>query len=116
MKAKTPNVPGKSGVGKAALLGMVLAFANDTFRNDKKGIADLSKEILGNKKYQGKTVLVCWHHGTMPALAGSLGVTGYPKKVPDNVFDRVWQITYDGKGNTTFADRPQRLLPGDWRK
>jgi broad specificity phosphatase PhoE len=82
-----------------------------------KGIADLAREILGNKRYAGKVVLICWHHGTIPELAKSLGATGSPEKWRGKkVYDRVWQITYDDKGKATFADLPQRLLPGDARK
>ena len=42
--------------------------------------------------------------------------TGYPKVWDGKVFDRVWQITYDEKGNTKCADLPQRLLPDDSKK
>jgi streptogramin lyase len=79
---------------------------------DRKGVVELADEIIGNKKYAGKTVLICWHHGTIPDLAGRLRATGYPKKWKDAVFDRVWQISYDERGAATFADRPQQL-PGD---
>ena len=84
---------------------------------DKRpGIPGLRKELFGNKKYRGKTVLVCWHHGTIPALAKALGATGYPEEWKDEVFDRVWQITYDREGKATFTDRPQRLLKRDSEK
>ncbi len=89
---------------------------NDAFKNDVPGMRGLSNEVFGKKKYQGKTVLVCWHHGTMPEMAGLLRATGYPAKVGSKVFDRVWQITYDKEGKTTFANLPQRLLPGDSKK
>jgi hypothetical protein len=79
----------------------------------RKGVFDLADEILGNKKYSGRNVLICWHHGTIPELAGRLGATGYPRRWRDAVFDRVWQITYDEQGKTVFANRPQKLLPGD---
>jgi broad specificity phosphatase PhoE len=79
----------------------------------RKGVFELADEILGKKKHAGKTVLICWHHGTIPDLAGRLKATGYPKKWKDTVFDRVWHISYDERGTATFADRPQRLLPGD---
>ena len=75
-----------------------------------------AQAILGNPQHAGKTILVCWHHGTMPELAKQLKVTGYPEKWETDVFDRVWQITYDARGKTTFLDRPQRLLPKDMEK
>jgi hypothetical protein len=99
---------------------------NDNFYNHKvkltkaerkrkgKGIDDLAREILGKERYAGKTVLVCWHHGTIPYLARKLGATGAPKTwKKKEAFDRVWQITYHKKGKPTFADLPQQLLPGD---
>ena len=86
---------------------------NDAFKNKEKGILDLSKEIFGHKRYQGKTVLICWHHGTIPDLAKALRATDVPDKWDHKAFDRVWQITYDQKGKTTFVDRPQLLLPDD---
>ena len=33
----------------------------------------LAKE-LHEPRYAGKTILVCWHHGNLPELAGKLGV------------------------------------------
>jgi hypothetical protein len=95
---------------------------NDAFRNKEedpvkgKGIPELRQEIFGNKKYQGKTILICWHHGTIPELAEQLGAKVSPKKFNHEAFDRVWQITYDENGETTFTDLPQRLLPGDSKK
>ena len=95
---------------------------NDTYRNKAedpvkgKGMVELSQEIFGNKKYQVKTVLVCWHHGCIPEVAKLLGATDSERKFNGKVFDRVWQITYDKKGKTTFADLPQRLLPDDSKK
>jgi hypothetical protein len=78
-----------------------------------KGVFDLADEILQHKKYAGKTVLICWRHGTIPDLASRLKATDHPKRWKDAVFDRVWQITYGEGGKTTFANLPQRLLPGD---
>jgi hypothetical protein len=39
-----------------------------------------------------------------------------PKHWEDAIFDRVWQITFDDKGEATFTDRPQRLLFQDSAK
>jgi hypothetical protein len=75
-----------------------------------------AQAILANPRHAGKTILVCWHHGTMPELARQLKATGYPDPWDSSVFDRVWQITYDARGTATFVDRPQRLLPGDAEK
>jgi broad specificity phosphatase PhoE len=110
------------------LAGKLKLPINDTFRNHllepdsaggkdrKKGILDLSRELFSDKRYQGKTVLISWHHGTIPHLARALKAADAPRDWDHNTFDRVWQITYDDKGNTTFTDRPQRLLAGDAKK
>ncbi|MFM8274124.1 MAG: histidine phosphatase family protein [Gemmata sp.] len=72
----------------------------------------LAKELLGNPKYAGKTVLICWHHGNIPELAQALGYPEVPDKWKDGVFDRVWEVTYTG-GKAMLHKRPQALLPGD---
>ncbi len=76
----------------------------------------LAEELFGNPKYAGKTILIAWHHGTTPELTGKLKATGFPESWKDEVFDRVWQITYDEKGKATFTDRPQHLMPKDSEK
>jgi hypothetical protein len=82
----------------------------------KEGMRELRDEIFGSPKYCGKTILVAWRHKTIADLATALKASKVPPKWEDNVFDRVWQITYDDQGNATFRDRPQRLLPGDAEK
>jgi len=79
------------------------AFRDEDFEN-------LAHEILRNQKYAGKTILICWHHGTAPELANRLGAANAPGRWKDSVFDRVWQINYDKTGTVTFSDLPQQLL------
>jgi hypothetical protein len=90
--------------------------------DDFQAVAD---EIFGDKKYAGKTILICWHHGKIPKLAvtildkaknGNKVKDQLPKPWDDAVFDRIWQITFDDAGKATFADRPQRLLFEDCAK
>jgi hypothetical protein len=84
---------------------------NSEFRSEDFGM--LANELLQNPKYQGKTILICWRHAEMPALAMALKAkNGVPEKVKSSAFDRVWEITY-AKGKAVFLDRPQQLLPGD---
>jgi phosphohistidine phosphatase SixA len=78
--------------------------------------AKLAQEILQNRKYAGKTLLVCWHHGMAADLAHRLKATDAPMHWKGTVFDRVWQITYDKNGMVTFLDRPQQLLSKDSEK
>ncbi len=84
---------------------------NSTYSDEE--YAKLAHEVLQNRKYAGKTLLICWHHGMAPELAEKLKVTDAPKHWKGTVFDRVWEITYDPASKTTFQDRPQQLLKGD---
>jgi hypothetical protein len=81
---------------------------NDQYAEDE--IAKLASEILSGK-YTGKVVLVCWHHGKLPAPATALGVPN-PPAWPDSVFDRIWKIEWV-HSTSVMTDLPQNLLPGD---
>jgi broad specificity phosphatase PhoE len=82
----------------------------ESFKDDE--FAAVAHKILGDAKYANRVVLISWHHGKIPELAHALGATEAPEKWNSAVFDRVWEITYkDGKAS--FADLPQKALPGD---
>jgi len=72
----------------------------------------LAHHVLTNPKYEGKVVLIAWHHGKIPDLAKALGVKDAPDKWSSHVFDRVWLITYD-HGAAAWKDLPENALPGD---
>lgn len=77
-------------------------------------LTGLAGEVYTNPRYAGKTVLICWHHGAIPELAAVLGATGVPHKWRDDVFDRVWVVSFGPRGeNTPLVQRPQALMPGD---
>ena len=76
-----------------------------------KHYADLAKLLL-TSTYSGQFLVVCWHHGTIPALATALGVLNVPSHWPGSVFDRYWQITFPN-GQATLANLPQQVLYGD---
>lgn len=73
-------------------------------------IKKFAKE-LQKKKFDGKTVLICWHHGKMPELIKALGQPAPYDKWPDELFDRIINIDADGVKNL-----PQRLLFDDAQK
>lgn len=76
----------------------------------------LAEELLTDRKYDGKVVLVCWRHGKVTDLATALGATGVPDKWADEVYDRVWVVTFDPAGHgKPLVARPQALMPGDGR-
>lgn len=72
----------------------------------------LATELLNDGIYDDALVVICWHHGTIPALAAALGGAGAPDKWESSVFDRAWTIT-NNRGVFVFGDSPQRLLFGD---
>jgi hypothetical protein len=84
-------------------------------KNDgkKPDMLKLRDELFAQPKYFGKTILISWRHSTIPELTKTLKADKAPAKWDDNVFDRVWQISYDRQGIASFRDFPQRLLGGD---
>jgi hypothetical protein len=73
----------------------------------------LRAAVFGEPKYRGKTILVAWRHSTIPELAKTLGANKVPAMWENNVFDRVWQLSYDDNCNVVLLNRPQLLLPDD---
>jgi hypothetical protein len=91
----------------------ILPKTDDKEKSAKPDMYALRDELFGDKKYSGKTVLICWRHSTISELAKTLKASNVPEKWDDEVFDRVFQINYDNEGTATFINRPQRLLAGD---
>lgn len=87
---------------KAAKLPIDSRFGN-------KQPADLAAELCAN--YQGKVILICWHHGQIPALLRALGAapeTLLPNgKWPRDVYDWVILLSFDQDGH---------LIPGSSRR
>ena len=97
-------------LAKALKLEIDSRFVNDDYTK-------LTEEVYTKPKYEGKTVLICWHHGNIPELATVLGATGVPDKWKDHVFDRVWVLTFGPKGeNTPLVIRHQALMPGEGKE
>jgi hypothetical protein len=83
---------------------------DNTFANEDYAL--LARHVLLTPVYAGRTVLICWHHGNIPALARALGIADAPTPWPETQFDRVWRIAF-ADGAPALTDLPQRLLPGD---
>lgn len=56
----------------------------------------LAAKLLGHAKYDGRDVLICWHHGEIPGLAQVLGAQ--PGSCPDpwdpQVFNLILKFKY----------------------
>ena len=96
---------------KAAKLPIDNRFAN-------KQPADLAAGLRAN--YQGKVILVCWHHGQIPDLLRALGAapeTLLPNgKWPRDVYDWVIMVSFDENGRVIPESTKrisEHLLPGD---
>ena len=96
---------------KAAKLPIDSRFGN-------KQPADLAAELRAN--HGGKVILVCWHHGQIPALLRALGAapeTLLPNgKWPKTVYDWVILVSYDEDGHlipTSTRRISEHLLQGD---
>ena len=83
---------------------------NEDYADDE--VAALAKEVLSNPKYNGKIVMIAWHHGKIPDLAKDLGASNAPEEWSGKTFDRVWQLTFRD-GSVQFANLPENALPGD---
>ena len=62
----------------------------------------LARLILSSKAFAGKTVLICWNHENIPALAAALGVVPVPRAWKKKNFDRVYIISYH-EGKATLS-------------
>jgi len=98
---------------KAAKLPIDNRFAN-------KQPTDLAAELRAN--YQGKVILVCWHHGQIPALLRALGAAPealLPNgKWPKDVYDWVIMVSFDENGHVIPENTrriTEHLLQGDSR-
>ena len=96
---------------KAANLPIDNRFAN-------KQPTDLAAELRAN--YQGKVILICWHHGQIPALLRALGAapeTLLPNgKWPKDVYDWVIMVSFDENGRLIPEGTKritEHLLQGD---
>jgi hypothetical protein len=91
----------------AAQLGITIdqRFSDQQFQG-------LAREILNRP--HGTNILICWHHGKIPQLLRALGAD--PKKLlpngkwPDEVFDWLIELRYDGSGHLMASQRIKEHL------
>jgi hypothetical protein len=73
---------------------------------------ELAHELLGDPRYQGARIALCWHHGDIPDLARALNAPDAPDHWDPDVFDHIWQIDY-GLDNPRLTKVHEKLLFGD---
>jgi phosphohistidine phosphatase SixA len=79
-------------------------------RNDfaKDEFADLIDDVLNDPDYKNKTVVICWHHKELPAMAALLGAPAdsYPDPWPDDAYNLILDFQYDAfSGNAPKVTR-----------
>jgi phosphohistidine phosphatase SixA len=79
-----------------------------------KHFDELAKE-LDDPKFDGKTIVIAWHHGNIPALAADLGAPkgSYPDHWSGKVFDQILEFHYGADGTPTVQDITEDIkVPG----
>ena len=82
----------------------------------KEQFQEVAARVRSDDSLQGKSLLFCWEHKKIPFLARAFGATQAPASWPDDVFDRVWVLTFKDGVLSSFQNLPQHLLPGDSEK
>jgi phosphohistidine phosphatase SixA len=72
---------------------------HDIRDKDFEGLID---EIFSDEAYRGKTVVICWHHGTLPSIAALLGAPAgsYPDPWPDDTYNVILDFRYNPKSGS----------------
>jgi hypothetical protein len=107
-QSRRSNRPFETVAPLAAALKLKI---NDQF--DNEATATLAAELLSNRAYAGKTILICWHHGHIPDLARRLNAADVPEKWKDTDFESLWLLSYAEKGKAKLTKKHEGLLPGD---
>jgi len=79
---------------------------------DRKDYRGLVSSIMKDPVYDGKTVVVCWVHDYLPAMAREFGVKSKTLTWKGSVYDRFWVITFH-RDHAKLQSIPQHLLPED---
>lgn len=76
----------------------------DYFEKDE--ISDLVGEILNDPDFKNKTVVICWHHKELPAIAALLGAPpdSYPDPWPKGAYNIILDLQYD-----PFSGKPPKV-------
>jgi len=70
-----------------------------------KDYKQLAETLLSDPRFQGKLIVVVWHHADIPELAHSLQAKEgtYPEKWDSSVFNRILQFDYTEKRHPKVA-------------
>jgi hypothetical protein len=82
---------------------------------DDHDIQRMADQLLAGAQYDHATMLVCWHHGQILALARALGApaSSMPAAWPDPVFGWLLRLDYDASGRLLQAHASNQQLMFD---
>lgn len=70
--------------------------------------------ILGNHTYTDSVIAIAWQQIDLAVIATTFGAKNVPTTPwPDDCYDLVWKLTYNGDQTYTLTQTPQLLLYGD---
>ena len=69
---------------------------------DTDDIRVVRERIMSDSKYDGKFVVIAWHHKNIPHLLRLMGapLKSYPDPWPDDLYNLIIELKYDGKSPT----------------
>jgi hypothetical protein len=79
----------------------------------KNQIDSLVNSIMDEMTNNNKLVVLSLTNDLIPLVTEHLGVKQAPKTWDNDIFDRMWVITFNEDGTKTFENKPQALLFGD---
>lgn len=75
---------------------------------------EMISHIFSDDIYTDSTIVVAWQHTDIEDLSNAFGAKDVPtSKWPDNWFDLVWKLSYNGDKTYSLAQIPQLLMYGD---
>ncbi len=75
---------------------------------------EMAAHILGDDNYTDARVAISWQHTDIEAIANAFGTKNVPTSPwPEDCFDLVWKLTYNGDKTYTLTQIPQLLMYGD---
>jgi hypothetical protein len=79
----------------------------------------LANDFLHNKLYDGKNIIVCWNHTSIPQLANALGVKTALPKWSSTDYDTVYVLTFNSDGLKQFSELHNQYpvsFDGSWQQ
>lgn len=80
----------------------------------------LVKHLLEDKKYDGKKVLICWHHGSINKMINGFGYKDNLPEWDNNDFDSVYVLHLSKSGNVKQLEHLEHQYPlefnGSWQE